>query len=143
MTTAIELFDKLRQQPKSWLPTGEVFAFVVTPNERETILSALHSVPSERATTSRPNLQLREELGKIPNAAPQESQDERGRSTVGSSPAPAVAAPHIHRCMSCGERWYCPHPPRDCSAQENVLPSLTLRGPNEPTVFHHACPGKK
>lgn len=51
--------------------------------------------------------------------------------------------PHVHRCMSCGEKWYCPHPPGDCNAGENALPSLTLRGPNGPTVFHHACPGRK
>ena len=50
---------------------------------------------------------------------------------------------HVHRCMSCGESWYCPHPPADCKAGENVFPSLTLRGPNGPTVFHHACPGRK
>lgn len=51
--------------------------------------------------------------------------------------------PHIHRCMSCNERWYCPHTPSDCKAGFNVLPSLTLRGPDGPTVFHHACPDRK
>lgn len=50
---------------------------------------------------------------------------------------------HVHRCMSCGQRWYCPHPPSDCKAGENAFPSLTLRGPDGPTVFHHACPVKK
>ena len=49
---------------------------------------------------------------------------------------------HVHRCMSCGERWFCPHPPSDCKAGENAFPSITLRGPDGPTVFHHACPKK-
>lgn len=43
MTSALELWDKLRQQPHSWLPTGQVFPFVLTPNERETVLAALRS----------------------------------------------------------------------------------------------------
>lgn len=66
MTTAIELWDKLRCQPQSWLPTGEVFAFVVTPNERETILSALRGVPTPQyvppASTDMPGEQLRAEI---------------------------------------------------------------------------------
>ena len=59
-----------------------------------------------------------------------------------SSPATRQEHQHVHTCMSCGESWYCPHPPGDCAAGNNVLPSLTLRGPNGPTVFHHACPRK-
>lgn len=53
-----------------------------------------------------------------------------------------ISTPHVHRCMSCGESWYCPHAPGDCKAGEYVLPSLVLKGPNGPTVFHHACPNK-
>ena len=46
---------------------------------------------------------------------------------------------HVHTCMSCGESWYCPHPPGHCAAGDKVFPSLTLRGPNGPTMFHHVC----
>lgn len=49
---------------------------------------------------------------------------------------------HTHTCMACGGKWYCPHPPNDCGAGENVFPSITLRGPNGPTVFHHVCEKK-
>lgn len=63
---------------------------------------------------------------------------------MGNEPAfPSGTKQHVHTCMSCGESWYCPHQPGDCAAGEKVFPSLTLRGPNGPTVFHHACPKKE
>jgi hypothetical protein len=50
---------------------------------------------------------------------------------------------HVHTCMSCGEAWFCPHQPGDCTAPPKVMPSLILRGPSGPTVFHHDCKAKK
>lgn len=50
---------------------------------------------------------------------------------------------HIHRCMSCGKRWYCPHPPSDCKAGESAFPSIAVRGPDGPTIFHHDCQVKR
>lgn len=50
---------------------------------------------------------------------------------------------HVHTCMSCSEAWFCPHQPGDCTAPPKVMPSLILRGPSGPTVFHHDCKGKK
>lgn len=44
MTTALELWDKLRQQPSSWVPSERVWAFVLTDNERLTMLNALRLV---------------------------------------------------------------------------------------------------
>ena len=51
--------------------------------------------------------------------------------------------PHIHRCMSCGQRWFCPHPATDCKAKEDVFPSVVLKGPDGSQIFHHICQGKK
>lgn len=50
---------------------------------------------------------------------------------------------HVHRCMSCGESWFCPHPPADCKAGENAFPSLTLRGPNGPHGVPSRLSGEK
>jgi hypothetical protein len=49
---------------------------------------------------------------------------------------------HTHKCMSCGESWQCPQSPGDCKANESVLPSLVLRGPNGPQMFDHICQRK-
>lgn len=57
---------------------------------------------------------------------------------IAASP-PVTYTSHAHRCMSCGARWYCPHQPGNCKADENVFPSLVLPGPDGPTVFHHVC----
>ena len=43
MTTALELWDKLRQQPHSWIPSEKVWPFVLTENERKTVLDALYN----------------------------------------------------------------------------------------------------
>lgn len=50
--------------------------------------------------------------------------------------------PHIHRCMSCGAEWYCPHQPGDCKAGEGVFPVIQLRGPNGVQTFDHICQRK-
>lgn len=61
---------------------------------------------------------------------------------IENQPAVSEKPAHVHRCMSCGGKWYCPHPTSDCKAGEAVFPSLVLRGPDGPTVFHHVCEKK-
>lgn len=56
---------------------------------------------------------------------------------------PSAERAHVHRCMSCGESWFCPHPPADCKAGENAFPSLTLRGPNGPHGVPSRLSGEK
>lgn len=65
MTTALELWDKLRQTPHVWIPTGQVFAFVLTPNERDTVLQALRSAPAEVAPTTNNGWALQPDIPNI------------------------------------------------------------------------------
>ena len=51
MTTTLELWDKLRQQPHSWIPSERVWCFVLTANERETVLKSLITPRAEERQT--------------------------------------------------------------------------------------------
>lgn len=66
-----------------------------------------------------------------------------GYDTAQQRAAPSEKQTHVHRCMSCGESWFCPHPPADCKAGESVFPTLQLRGPNGVAQFDHICQRKK
>lgn len=48
---------------------------------------------------------------------------------------------HKHRCMRCGEEFYC-LAPSHCVAAEAVMPKVVVQGPNGPQLFEHVCKRK-
>ncbi len=102
MTTALELWDKLRQQPPSWLPTERVYAFVVTLDERETLLKALHqaAVPEGVAIDA-----IREHNDGCDAACVAQRPNERQSGGCGYQKHDGSLVYGPRRCPSCPQDW--------------------------------------
>lgn len=51
-------------------------------------------------------------------------------------------APHVHRCMRCGQAFFCLSP-KTCKAKVSVMPRVVVPGPDDTAVmFEHVCVAK-
>lgn len=50
-----------------------------------------------------------------------------------------MAEQHVHRCMRCGQAFYC-LTPEACKAGAQVFPRVVMKGPDGDVVmFEHVC----